>query len=175
MRTVNNKAVLNEIRSNTDTKKVLNRKIQTAQEHQETIRKERARIQAARALFFIYLSQNAVGILRAHSDATIQYLDLHIAVADRDGRTDEATELILQRSTYGEEVKALKDAITAGAVAVPDERAVDEAIEGLKNMSLFGKDLSDAVDPRNVEFEGSRFIFVQSKPKTKKGSWFRWW
>jgi len=173
-RTVNDEAVLDEIRSNEDAMKVLKRKIQTTQDHQEMIRKERAQIQTARALFYLYLSQNAVGTSRVYSDATIQYLDLHIAVAKRDGRTDEAAELILQKSTHGEEVKTLKDAIAAGTVGVPDERAVDRAIEGLKDMHLFGKGLSDALDPRYVEIEGSRFVFVESKPKTKKGSWFRW-
>lgn len=65
------------------------------------------------------------------------------------------------------------DAIAADTVGIPDEWAVEREIEGLKNMHLFGKDLSDALDLRYAEIEGFRFIF-ESKPKTKKGSWFRW-
>ncbi|KAH8656782.1 hypothetical protein BGZ61DRAFT_486436 [Ilyonectria robusta] len=100
------------------------------------MRKERGQIRAARDLFFVYLSDNAVGKSRAYSDATIQYLDLHIDMAYRDGRADEAAELMLQRPMHVDEVESLKEDITAGTVAVPDERAVDEAIAGLKNMSL---------------------------------------
>ncbi|KAM6506301.1 hypothetical protein FSOLCH5_013291 [Fusarium solani] len=173
-RTVDDETVLDEIRSNEGATQVLKRKIQTAQGHQKMIREERAQIEAARVLFYVYLSQNAVGTSRAYSDATIRYLDLHIAVADRDGRTDEVAELTSQRSAHREEVKALKDAIAAGTVGLPDELAVDRAIEGLKNMRLFGKDLNDAVDPGNVEFEGSRFIFIETKRKTKKGRLFQW-
>ncbi|KAH7175972.1 hypothetical protein EDB81DRAFT_771616 [Dactylonectria macrodidyma] len=173
-RRVDDDAVLDEIRSNADAKELLNRKIQTAQEHQQIMRKERGQIRAARALFFVYLSNNAVGKSRAYSDATIQYLNLQIGVADQDGKTDKAAELMLQRSMHRDEVKALEEAITEGTVAVPDERAVDETIAGLKSMSLFGKNLSDAVKPRNVEVEGSRFIFVPSKPKSKKRAWYRW-
>jgi hypothetical protein len=158
---------------------MLKRQIQTTQKHQEMIRKERAQIQTARALFYVYLSQNSVGRSSAYSDATVrdatvQYLDLHIAVANQDGRTEDATELTRQKSSHTEEIKTLKNAIAAGTVSCPDEEAVDREIEGLKNMTLLGKDLMDAIDQRNVEFEGCPFIQVESKSKTKKGPWFRW-
>jgi hypothetical protein len=171
---IDNEVVIDKIRSNQDAMQILKRQIQTAQKHQEMFRKERAQIQTARALFYVYLSQNSVGRSSAYSDATVQYLDLHIAVANQDGRTEDATELTRQKSSHTEEIKTLKNAIAAGTVSYPDEEAVDREIEGLKNMTLLGKDLIDAFDQRNVEFEGCPFIQVESKSKTKKGPWFRW-
>ncbi|KAF1956851.1 hypothetical protein CC80DRAFT_562620 [Byssothecium circinans] len=174
VRAVDDESVLDEIRSNEGEMQVLEHKIKTTKNSQQMIRKEREQIQQARALFYVYLCHNAVGTSRAYSDATIQYLDLHIAMANRDGRTDEQTELMLQKSAHLDEVETLQEAIAVGTVAIPDERVVERTIKGLKNMDLFGKELSNAVNLRNVEFEGPRFIFVESKPKTKKGSWFRW-
>ncbi|KAJ9156562.1 p-loop containing nucleoside triphosphate hydrolase [Pleurostoma richardsiae] len=174
VRTIDDEAVLDEIKSNEEAMQLLKLKMKTAKEYQEVIRKEREQIQAARALFFVYVSQNAVGTSRANIDATIQYLDLHIAIAKQDGRTDEATELTLQKSTHMEEVKALEDAIALGTICLPDEQTVDRTFEELKDMRLFGKHLSNAVDSENEEPEESRFIFVESNPKMKKRRWFRW-
>lgn len=56
VRTVDDVVVLDQIRSNEDTMQVVKHKIQTAQEYQEIIRKERAQIQTTRALFYVYLS-----------------------------------------------------------------------------------------------------------------------
>lgn len=173
-RIIDDNEILGKIRSNVDEKEKLNRKIQAAQELQQIMRKERGQIRAARALFFVYLSHNAVDKSKGYNDATIKYLDLQITVANQDRKTERAAELKLQRSMHMDEVMVLEEAITKGTVVVPDERAVDETIAGLKSMSLFGKNLSDAVKPRNVEFEGSRFIFVPFKPKSRRRTWSRW-
>ncbi|KAF5649194.1 P-loop containing protein [Fusarium sp. NRRL 52700] len=173
-RIIDDNQILDKIRSNADEKEKLDRKVQAAQKLQQIMRKERGQIQAARALFFVYLSHNAVGKSGGYIDATIKYLDLQITVANQDLKTEKAAELELQRSVHINEVMVLEEAITKGTVAVPNERAVDETIAGLKSMSLFGKNLSDAVKPRNVEFEGSRFIFIPSKPKSRIRAWFCW-
>jgi hypothetical protein len=115
-----------------------------------------------------------VGRPRVYSDATIRYLDLHIAVAEQDGRVDELAELRFQRSEHEKEVRVLKDAILDGTMNSPDELAVSNAIEGLRSMPLFGKNLNEAVGTDDVEFEGSRFIFIETRRTKKKGKFFQW-
>lgn len=75
-----------------------------------------------------------------------------------------------------EKVTELRQEIAVGAVGPPDEQAVDRAVEGLKQMPLLGKDLSDAFDQRTEETEGPQFVVVRSRanPLKKVGSWFRW-
>ncbi|KAL3957312.1 hypothetical protein ACCO45_007890 [Purpureocillium lilacinum] len=170
-REVDDEALLEEIKSNDDMKRLLGRRIRASRKKQQMIAKERAQIQKARALFYVYMRHHTVGAIGPKHDATIKYLSNQIALASGASRDDEKRELEGQKTAHEREVENLEKAIADKVTTVPDEKAVDDAIEALKKMPVFGKDLMDAVEPGGVELEESRFVFVEPTTKTKKRRW----
>jgi hypothetical protein len=138
------------------------------------VRKERALVQAALVLFQVYLSRNALGKAESHHNATVSYLDRSISVARHNEQPDEAGELERQKDEHLDEVKAFEKAIDAGDTVVPDERAVDEAVQKMKTMKQFGKYVSDALDTAPTKPEDRPFIWVEIKSSAKKRYWFPW-
>lgn len=85
-RMVDDRAVVAEIKKNEDAVRVLEANIKQAQDYQDMLRREREQIQSARALFHVYLSENAVGTSWGnwgYRDATIRYLDDHMTITSR--------------------------------------------------------------------------------------------
>jgi GTP-binding protein EngB required for normal cell division len=126
---------------------ILRRKQELAANVLDRLRKEEDLISAAQVLVGTYLGTFGI---TATEDMLIKYLDAQINQAQWDGASDKADELKRQRSRYTTKMEDLQKSMKEGHSVSLTEEAVDEAMEGLKKMDIFGESLTESLRVQKI-------------------------
>ena len=111
------------------------------------LRAEEQQISVAQVLVGTYLGAFA---LATYEDMLIKYLDSQITRAERNVAFDKADELKEQRAQYNARMVELQDSIKKGQSVSLTEKDVDDAMDGLKKMDIFGKFLSKSLEAKRA-------------------------
>jgi hypothetical protein len=137
------------------------------------LRAEEQQISEAQVLVGTYLGAFA---LTAYEDVLIKYLDGQITRAEYDHAVDKADELKEQRTQYKTRMTELQDSIARGQRIALTKQNVDDVIDGLKKMDIFGKFLSESLKAERVVLAERDIVAVPCRSGEKsKGLLKRLW
>jgi MoxR-like ATPase len=156
-----------------DAKESLRQEEELAARYLNKVRAEEQQIYAAQVLFGTYLGAFT---LAGYEDVLIKYLDSEITRAQSyrdDGRAHKLEE---QRAQYNARMSELHDAIKKGQDVSLTEQDVDDAMDGLKKMDIFGKFLSKDLEAERVALVERAITAVPCREGAKsKGLMKRFW
>lgn len=134
---------------------------------------EEQQISAAQVLVGTYLSAFA---LAAYEDVLIKYLDNQITRAMWNNAWGKARELEQQRAQYIARMAELQDSIARGQSVLPAEENVDDAMDGLKKMVMFGKFLSQSLEVERAALAERDIVTIPCRDGAKShGLMKRFW
>lgn len=158
-----------EIKNTEEAKKAIHHRLEKYENELCSLKKELGLISGAQAQFGVYLDRHAIS---ACNNATSGHLDYQIHLAKMAGKIANADRLEKQKTAHERQVQDLKEAIANKGVEAPDEAALDNTIEKLYKMPLFGNYLKkEFPQPQSL-------VSVERRPQafelTKPGNRFSW-
>lgn len=134
---------------------------------------EQDQISAAQVVVGTYSGAFALG---ASEDLLVKYLDSQIYCARSTRAFTKANELKEQRAQYAARMHEVQRSIKAGQDVSLTEKDVDDAMDGLKKMDIFGKFLEASLGAESFTLEERGIITIPCRDGTKsKGLLRRIW
>jgi hypothetical protein len=151
-----------------DAKSCLQLERETAARLLARIQEEKLQISTTQVLIGTYLGAFAIA---ASEDVLIKYLNTQISIAEDKFAISEADELNEQRSQYKAGMVKLQEAIKKGEADALNEKDVDDAMERLKKMDIFGPLLSKSLGVDKIILADSSMVSISCRePATSTGN-----
>lgn len=172
-RLVEDQGILEKIGGNQDTRSKVEATKSAASSLVMEIEEEWQQIKRAQASFGFYLRENAITV---DNDATLWYLDYQIQLAKGENDHAACRDFEEQKKAYTEYLNELSKSIKERPETRPDALKVDEIIDQLKVMKIFGKYLTESLDKTGPASRICQVLTLPCRHKKKESSsgwkWF---